>query len=76
MSADWADPAYVAAKRAKAAAYAEFCTVAGTNPHIAGKPEWFEFYKVHVQPLRQAFLSASERWRVEIARVIQEGEAA
>jgi hypothetical protein len=74
VTPDWADPEYRAAKLARAEAYAEFCTAAGANPHMAGKPAWFEYYKIHVQPLRLAFMAASDRWRAETARVIRESE--
>lgn len=74
MAVDWSDPGYVAAKRAKAEAYAAFGMAAGANPHMAGTPEWFRFYEAGVQPLRMAFMAADERFRAETARVIQEGE--
>lgn len=76
MSPDWSDPAYVAAKRAKAAAYAEFGAAAAANPHMAGTPGWFEYFAASVQPLRAAFAAADERFRAETARVIQESEGA
>lgn len=68
MSPDWSDPAYVAAKAARAEAYSAFFAAAGANPHMYG------FYAAEVQPFRMAFLAAGERFRAETARVIQESE--
>lgn len=76
VNPDWSDPEYRAAKLARAAAYSAFCTGAGANPYMAGTPDWMNFYAANVQPLRMAFMAASEALRVETARVIQESEEA
>jgi hypothetical protein len=76
MAPEWDDAGYVAAKAARSTAYAVFCAAADANPHRASEPEWFEYYKIHVQPLRLAFMGASDLWRAEIARLIRESEEA
>lgn len=70
MTADWSDPRYVAAKRARAAAYAELNRAADQNPHKPGRPGWSEYYQQHVAPLVPQFMEASERLRQEIERLM------
>lgn len=76
VSADWADPEYRAARRARAVAYAEFCRVAGANPHRLGQPGFQEHYEAVVVPVRDAFMEAVANAGAEQARVVRESEEA
>lgn len=73
VSADWKDPVYVAAKRANAAAYAVFCTVAAANPYRHGQDEHQEYYEQVVLPVKSAWMTARAAYNAETARVLQEG---
>lgn len=74
MSADWSDPAYVAARRVWAAAYAEFCRVAGANPHRWGEPEHRDYYDREVLPVKAVWIKAAADYRAEEMRVMAGGE--
>lgn len=74
--AGWDDPAYVSARRARAEAYAEFCRVAGANPHRLGQPGFQAYYESEVLPVRAVFLQAADALTAEAARVIRESEQA
>jgi hypothetical protein len=76
VTPDWADPAYVAARKARAVAYADFCRVAGANPHRLGQPEFQVYYESEVMPVRAVFLEAADALTAESARVIRESEEA
>jgi hypothetical protein len=71
MSAGWDDPDYVAAKKARAEAYAEFCTVAAANPHRDGGPEFMAYYETNVAPVKEAWIAAQRTFNAESARIVR-----
>lgn len=75
MTADWSDPRYVAAKRANAAAYAVFCTVAAGNPYRYGQDEHQEYYEQVVLPVKSAWITARATFNAEAERVLKAGES-
>ena len=68
----WDDPAYVEAKRARARAFADWCTVAAANPHKFDLAAHHAYYVANVEPLRVVFIQASDRLKAETERVQKE----
>lgn len=75
VSGAWEDPAYVVARKARAVAYAEFCRVAGANPHRRGTQEFQAYYEREVMPVRAVFIEAADVFIAESGRVAKEGKA-
>lgn len=66
---DWSDPAYQAAKTARADAYAEFCRTAEANPHLYGQDGFDAYYQANTVPARETFRAAHRAWQAEVSRV-------
>jgi len=72
----WDDAGYQSAKKARATAYAEFCTAAGANPFRYGQEGFQQYYESTVEPLRTVFMEASDHCTAEAGRVVKESGGA